>query len=61
MDLIGVSLCAACCMLPMVGLLSNLGTLTFLSTFLGIAGIGTMFIAIVFFILYLVRGLCVQR
>ena len=53
---IGISLCAACCLLPIVGVLFGLGALTFISGFLEVAGIIAIVAAVVFFAIYFVRS-----
>ena len=52
---IGAGLCAACCMLPIVGVMLGVGSLTFLTGFLEWAGIVAMVSAIVFFGIYYFR------
>jgi hypothetical protein len=53
---IGIGLCAACCLLPIVALLFGMGALTFISGFLEVAGIIAMVAAVVFFAIYFVRS-----
>jgi hypothetical protein len=53
---IGIGLCAACCLLPIVGVLFGMGALTFISGFLEIAGVIAMVVAIVFFAIYFMRS-----
>lgn len=53
---IGIGLCAACCLLPIVGVLFGMGALTFISGFLEVAGIIAMLAAVVFFAVYFVRS-----
>jgi hypothetical protein len=53
---IGIGLCAACCLLPVVGVLFGLGALTFISGLLEIAGIIAMMGALVFFGIYFIRS-----
>jgi len=52
---IGIGLCAACCLLPIIGVLFGTGALTFISGFLEIAGIIAMVATILFFAVYFVR------
>lgn len=52
---IGVGLCAACCLLPIAGLMFGMGALTFFSGFLKWAGIIAMISAALFF------GICYFR
>jgi hypothetical protein len=49
---IGVGLCAACCLLPIIGVLLGMGALTFLTGILEMAGIIALVGAIVFFAVY---------
>jgi hypothetical protein len=49
---IAVGLCAACCLLPIVGVLLGMGALTILTGFLEWAGILAMIAAIVFLGVY---------
>ena len=53
---IGVGLCAACCLLPIPGVLFGMGTLTFLTGFLEWAGILAMIAAVAFFGVYYFRS-----
>ena len=53
---IGFGLCAACCLLPIVGVLFGMGALTVISGFLEIAGIIAMLAAVVFFGIYFLRS-----
>ena len=53
---IGIGLCAACCLLPIVAVLFGMGALTFLSGFLEWAGIISMVAAVIFFAIYFVRS-----
>ena len=53
---IGIGLCAACCLLPIVAVLFGMGALTFISGLLEIAGIIAMLGAIVFFAIYYARS-----
>lgn len=53
---IGIGLCAACCLLPIVGVLFGMGALTFISGFLEVAGIIAMIAAVVFFAIYFIRS-----
>jgi hypothetical protein len=53
---IGVGLCAACCLLPIVGVMFGMGALTFLTGFLEWAGIIAMIAAVLFFGVYYVRS-----
>jgi hypothetical protein len=46
LGLIGMSLCAACCLLPVAGVMLGLGALTFLTEFLEVTGIIAMIAAI---------------
>jgi protein-S-isoprenylcysteine O-methyltransferase Ste14 len=55
LGIIGIGLCAACCILPVVGLLFGVGAFTFISGFLEIAGVIALIAAVVFFAIYLVR------
>ena len=52
---IGVGLCAACCLLPIMGVLFGMGALTFIAGFLEVAGLGAIGAAVVFFVIYFVR------
>ena len=52
---IGIGLCAACCLLPIVAVLFGMGALTFLTGFLEWAGIISMVAAVIFFAIYFVR------
>ena len=56
LGIIGIGLCAACCLLPIVGVMFGVGALTFISGFLEIAGIIAMVGAVVFFAIYFVRS-----
>jgi hypothetical protein len=47
-----VGLCAACCLLPIVGVMLGMGALTFLTGFLQWAGIIAMIAAIILFGVY---------
>lgn len=53
---IGIGLCAACCLLPIVGVLFGMGALTFISGFLEIAGIVALIAAVIFFGIYYLRS-----
>lgn len=53
---IGIGLCAACCLLPIVAVLFGMGALTFLTEFLEWAGIISMVAAVIFFAIYFVRS-----
>jgi hypothetical protein len=53
---IGIGLCAACCLLPIVGVLFGMGVLTFIAGLLEIAGVIAMAAAIIFFGIYYVRS-----
>src|SRR5688572_12833349 len=53
---IGVGLCAACCLLPIVGVMFGMGALTFLAGFLEWAGIIATVAAVVFFGIYYFRS-----
>jgi len=53
---IGIGLCAACCLLPIVAVLFGMGALTFLTGFLEWAGIISMVAAVIFFAIYFVRS-----
>lgn len=53
---IGVGLCAACCLLPIVGVLFGMGALTFISGFLEMAGIIAVLAAVIFFAIYFLRS-----
>ena len=53
---IGIGLCAACCLLPIVAMLFGVGALTFLTGFLEWAGIIAMTVAVIFFSIYFVRS-----
>ena len=56
LGIIGIGLCAACCILPIAGVMFGVGALTFISGFLEMAGIIAMVGAVVFFAIYIVRG-----
>ena len=53
---IGIGLCAACCLLPIVAVIFGAGALTFLTGFLEWAGIISMTAAVIFFVIYFVRS-----
>ena len=53
---IGVGFCAACCLMPTVGVLFGMGALTFIAGFLEIGGTITMVSAIIFYAIYFVRS-----
>ena len=53
---IGIGLCAACCLLPIVAVMFGMGALTFLTGFLEWAGITSMIGAVIFFAIYYVRS-----
>lgn len=53
---IGVGLCAACCLLPIVGVMLGVSALTFLTGFLEWAGIIAMIGAALFFGIYYFRS-----
>jgi hypothetical protein len=53
---IGIGLCAACCLLPIVAVLFGMGALTFLTGFLEWAGIISMVAAVIIFAIYFVRS-----
>ena len=53
---IGIGLCAACCLLPIVAVLFGMTVLTFLTGFLEWAGIIAMIGAVIFFSIYFVRS-----
>lgn len=52
---VGIGLCVACCLLPVVGVLFGMGALTISSGFLEVAGIIAMGAAVVFFALPYLR------
>jgi hypothetical protein len=52
---IGVGLCAACCLLPIVGVMFGMAALTFLTGFLEWAGLVAMASAAIFFGIYLFK------
>ena len=56
LGLIGVGLCAACCLLPIVGVLFGIGALTFISGILEVAGIIAMIAAVIFFAVYFYKS-----
>jgi hypothetical protein len=53
---IGVGLCAACCLFPIVSVLFAMGAFTFLTRFLEWAGIAAMVAAAVFFGIYFFKN-----
>lgn len=53
---IGVGLCAACCLLPIVGVLLGMGALTFISGILEVAGMIAMIGAVAFFGIYFFKS-----
>ena len=55
LGLIGIGLCAACCLLPIVPVIFGVGALTAISAYLEWAGIVTMLLAAVFFGVYYFR------
>lgn len=55
LGIIGVGLCAACCMLPMVAVFFGAGLMTFVSSFLEIAGIIAMLSSIILFVIYFMK------
>jgi hypothetical protein len=52
---VGIALCAACCALPIVGVMLGVGTLSVLSAFFEWAGIASLVLALVFFAIYFTR------
>lgn len=52
---IGVGLCAVCCLLPIVGVMLGVGSLTFLTGFLEWVGIVAIVAAIILFGIYYFR------
>ena len=50
--LIGIALCAACCLLPIAAVTFGVGSLTAMSAYVESAGILTMMVAAVFFGIY---------
>ncbi len=52
---IGIALCAACCALPIVGVMLGVGTLSVLSRYFEWAGIASLVLALVFFGIYFTR------
>lgn len=52
---IGIALCAACCALPIVGVMLGVGTLSVLSKYFEWAGIASLILALVFFGVYFTR------
>lgn len=56
LGLIGIGLCAACCLLPIVAVMFGIGALTFLTGFLEWAGVISMIGAVIFFAIYFVRS-----
>lgn len=52
---IGIALCAACCALPIVGVMLGVGTLSILSKYFEWAGIASLLLALVFFVIYFTR------
>ncbi|MBA4057727.1 MAG: hypothetical protein C0490_23635 [Marivirga sp.] len=52
---IGISLCVACCLLPIVAVVFGMGALTVISGYLEWVGIATMVLAIIFFAIYYYR------
>ena len=55
LGLIGIGLCAACCLLPIVAITFGLGALTTLSAYLQWAGILIMGIVVILFVVYFLR------
>lgn len=53
---IGVGLCAACCLLPIVAVMLGMGALTFFTGFLEWAGIIAMISSGIFFAIYYFRN-----
>lgn len=52
LGLIGISLCVACCALPLVGVMLGVGALSVISMYFEWAGIAALVLALVFFGLY---------
>lgn len=55
LGLIGIGLCAACCLLPIVAVMFGVGALTAIGAYLEWAGIVAMILAVVFFAIYFLR------
>jgi hypothetical protein len=55
LGLIGIGLCAICCLLPLAAVMFGLGALTVISAYLEWAGILAMTSAAVFFVIYYVK------
>jgi hypothetical protein len=55
LSLLGIGLCAACCLLPVAAMMFGVGALTALNAFLEWTGIITFLLAIVFFVIYYMR------
>lgn len=53
--LIGIGLCAACCLLPIAAVTFGIGALTALSAYLEWVGILAMIVAVMFFAFYYFR------
>lgn len=53
--LIGIGLCAACCLLPITAVTFGIGALTVLGTYIEWVGIIAMILAVVFFEIYFMR------
>ena len=51
-----ISLCAACCLLPIVGAMLGVGSLSLISGFLEWAGVISIAAAILFFVVFLFRN-----
>jgi hypothetical protein len=52
LSLVGIGLCAACCLLPVVAVMFGIGTVAVLSGFLGWVGIAALILAAVFFAIH---------
>lgn len=55
LGLLGIVLCAACCALPIFGVMLGMGTLSVLSKYFEWAGIAAIILSVVFFVIYMAR------
>jgi hypothetical protein len=55
LGLVGIALCAACCALPIIGVMVGVGSLSVLSRYFEWAGIAALVLALAFFGIYYFR------
>jgi hypothetical protein len=55
LGLLGIVMCAACCALPIFGVMAGMGTLSVLSKYFEWAGIAAIVLAAVFFVIYVTK------